>query len=133
MTSGLLHPALTAARILRLARFAIRFTRCINMAQELTNLEQLLDRIEKSAEEKERVSLGEIVRTVGAGKYVIVVVSSVIAVTMPVLELVPFTATAAGAVLTAFGLGLIACDGLLVLFALMLTAAVLGLAVYNLL
>ena len=66
-----------------------------------------------------------------AGKYVIAVVCSVIAAAMPVMELVPFTAPGAGAVLTAFGLALIACDGLFAALASVFTAATLGLVVYH--
>jgi hypothetical protein len=68
-----------------------------------------------------------------AGKYIIAVVCSVIALGMPVMELVPFSATAAGAILTAFGLSLIACDGLFALLAFVFTAGTVGLVVYHLL
>ncbi|HEX3034414.1 MAG TPA: exopolysaccharide biosynthesis protein [Thermodesulfobacteriota bacterium] len=70
--------------------------------------------------------------------YVIAIVCVVIAAAMPVMELVPFSANVAGAALTAFGLSLIAHDGLLALLAFVFTAITFGLitfglVVYNLL
>jgi hypothetical protein len=56
------------------------------------------------------------------GTYVIALVCILVAATMPPLELIPFAATAAGAALTAFGLSLIAHDGVMVLIALGVTA-----------
>ena len=57
-----------------------------------------------------------------AAVYAIAVICLVIAATMPVMELVPFSANAAGIVLTIFGLSLIARDGLLALIAFVMTA-----------
>lgn len=54
-----------------------------------------------------------------------------IAVAMPPMELVPFTATGAGAALTAFGLSLIAHDGLVALLAFAFTATTLALVMYR--
>lgn len=71
--------------------------------------------------------------TQGAGIYAIAVGCIVIAAAMPAMELVPFSANGAGAALTAFGLSLLADDGLLALLAFVFTAATLGLAVYHLL
>lgn len=71
--------------------------------------------------------------TRGAGIQVIAVVCMAIAAAMPPMEFVPFTASGAGAALTAFGLSLIADDGLLALLALILTATVIGLVAYYLL
>jgi hypothetical protein len=55
-----------------------------------------------------------------------------VAATMPPLELVPFAATSAGAVLAMFGMALLADDGLLVLLGLALFAATVAFAVSNL-
>jgi hypothetical protein len=68
--------------------------------------------------------------TAGRGVAMICVV---VAATMPPLELVPFAATSAGAVLAMFGLALTANDGLLVVIALVLFAVTIVLAVMNLL
>lgn len=71
--------------------------------------------------------------TEGAGAYLIAVVSVMIAVTMPPLELLPFAATLAGAALATFGLSLIAHDGVVGLMALAFTAFAVGLAATHLL
>lgn len=67
------------------------------------------------------------------GIQAIAVLCIVIAATMPPLEIMPFAATTAGAALTAFGLSLIAHDGLLGLVAVALTVGVAALVVYSLL
>ncbi len=59
------------------------------------------------------------------GIYVIAAACICIAVLMPVMEMVPFSANLAGAALTAFGLSLTAHDGLLALIAHFITAAIL--------
>lgn len=69
----------------------------------------------------------------GAGTYLIAVVCVIIALAMPVMEVVPFSANGAGAALTAFGLSLIARDGLLSLIALIFAFGTLGVVIYNLL
>lgn len=69
----------------------------------------------------------------GGGIYVIAVICAVIAAGIPVMELVPFSATSAGAALTAFGLSLIARDGFLALTAFLFTVATLGAVAHALL
>jgi hypothetical protein len=54
---------------------------------------------------------------------VIATVSLLISLAMPVMEVIPFSASGAGAALTAFGLALIARDGLMALLALIFTVA----------
>lgn len=71
------------------------------------------------------------VLTGGPARYVIAVICIVIGLGMPFMEIIPFSASAAGATLAAFGLSLIACDGLLASFAFFLTAFVFGLVAYN--
>jgi hypothetical protein len=61
------------------------------------------------------------VLTRGVGTYVIAVICILIALTMPPLEILPFLATLAGIALTAFGLAVIAEDGLLFIIALLVT------------
>jgi len=65
----------------------------------------------------------------GPGKYLIVLVCVVVAAAMPPMELVPFSANGAGAALTAFGLALIARDGLVALLALLVAGATFWLVV----
>lgn len=69
----------------------------------------------------------------GAAIYLIAMACIVIAVFMPIMELVPFSAHLAGVALTAFGLALIARDGLLALLALLITATTFGTLLYQLL
>src|SRR6056297_2414831 len=56
--------------------------------------------------------------------YIIAFMCLMIASVMPIMELVPFSANAAGAALTVFGLALIARDGLLLVIALLLTGSI---------
>jgi len=67
------------------------------------------------------------------GAYVIAFFCLQIALIMPFMEVVPFSANAAGLVLTAFGLALIACDGVFALIAYATMALALGIAAYALL
>lgn len=69
----------------------------------------------------------------GPGVYAIALVCVVIAAATPPMEFVPFTANGAGIALTAFGLALIAKDGLVALVAFLFTAATLGAVLYGLL
>lgn len=61
------------------------------------------------------------VLTRGFGLFPIPIFCILIALSLPVMEFVPFSATSAGLVLTAFGLSLVAQDGLLALMAFLLT------------
>ncbi|MBS3805692.1 MAG: exopolysaccharide biosynthesis protein [Oleiphilaceae bacterium] len=65
--------------------------------------------------------------TRGPGVHVIALVCILIALVMPPMEVVPFTANGAGLALTLFGLSLMAKDGLLALIGLILTAVTFGL------
>ena len=62
---------------------------------------------------------------------VIATVSLLISLAMPVMEVIPFSASGAGAALTAFGLALIARDGLMALLALIFTVTTGGLILYH--
>ncbi len=68
------------------------------------------------------------IATRAAGAYAIAVLSLMIAIMMPPMEVVPFAATTAGAALTAFGLALIARDGVMATIAFLLTGGVIGIA-----
>lgn len=57
----------------------------------------------------------------GSGLYLIAIACVLIALMLPVMELIPFSALSAGAALAAFGIALIARDGLLALIALIIT------------
>ena len=71
--------------------------------------------------------------TRGAATYAVAVACLVIAMTMPAMEVVLFAANVAGAALCAFGLALIARDGLMALIAFAFTATTIGVGMYNLL
>lgn len=77
-----------------------------------------------------RPRLGVLVH--GAGAYAIALVSLAVALLTPAMEVVPFSANAAGLVLTAFGLALIARDGLIALIALIVAGATFATLAYNL-
>jgi hypothetical protein len=70
--------------------------------------------------------------THGVGTYAVAAVCIVIALSMPPMEVVPFTANGAGLALTLFGLALMANDGLLALLAFFSTAVTLGFVFYGL-
>lgn len=63
-----------------------------------------------------------------SGTYLIALVCTAIALALPAMEILPFSATIAGIALTAFGLALVAHDGVLALVALMVTTSVVLLA-----
>ncbi|MBU5636853.1 exopolysaccharide biosynthesis protein [Geomonas sp. Red69] len=67
----------------------------------------------------------------GGSIYLISFACAAIAVVMPVMELVPFSAHGAGLALTAFGLALISRDGLLALIAFAVTAVSFALVIYQ--
>jgi hypothetical protein len=66
----------------------------------------------------------------GPATYAIASIALVIGLAQPFMELVPFSANGAGAVLTAFGLALVARDGLLSLIAMALAAITGGIVAY---
>lgn len=67
----------------------------------------------------------------GVSAYLISLVCAAIAVTMPMMEVVPFSVHGAGVAVTAFGLALISRDGLLALIAFIATAAIFGTIAYH--
>lgn len=68
----------------------------------------------------------------GPSAYAMAVVCTVIALLLPFMELVPFSAHAVGLALVAFGLSLIAADGLLALLAFAVTVGTCALALVHL-
>lgn len=61
----------------------------------------------------------------------IAVVTLMVSLAMPVMEVIPFSASGAGGALTAFGLALIARDGLMALLALVVTVGTGALILYH--
>lgn len=70
--------------------------------------------------------------TNGAGIYLIALISVVIALMMPPMEIVPFSAIGAGLALTLLGLALLAHDGVVALLAVIVTTFTLWLVFSNL-
>lgn len=68
--------------------------------------------------------------TAGAARYAIASVCLVIALAMPPMELMPFTATTAGIALSCFGLALTLDDGLMVVVAFAFIAITAAIAIY---
>ncbi len=96
------------------------------------NLERTLDRLERPAQIIDRFFHPRLSFLVsGAGSYLIGFSAMVVALIMPLLEFIPFSATLAGAALTAFGLSLIARDGYLAIFSLAATATMVALVAYQ--
>ncbi|MFW5815314.1 MAG: exopolysaccharide biosynthesis protein [Wenzhouxiangella sp.] len=95
-------------------------------------LEKTLDRLEGPARFIDRFFHPRLSFLVmGAGSHLIGSSALLVALIMPMLEFIPFSATLAGAALTAFGLSLIARDGYLAIFSLATTAAVIALVIYQ--
>lgn len=69
----------------------------------------------------------------GKGQYLVALVCIVIALAMPLMEVIPFSANFAGLALAAFGLALIARDGALALVALAVVGLLFGFMVFQLL
>lgn len=77
-----------------------------------------LDWVEKPARYLDRYTRPRLVwLTRGAGQYLMALVCMSVALAMPAMEVVPFSANGGGLALMAFGLAMIARDGLLALFA----------------
>ncbi|MFW6021268.1 MAG: exopolysaccharide biosynthesis protein [Guyparkeria sp.] len=68
----------------------------------------------------------------GGARYGVAILAMLVALMMPVMEFIPFSANAAGLTLTVFGLALIARDGLLALIAFALTGMSIGMIVWAL-
>lgn len=98
------------------------------------------DKVERSLEWVRRPARGvdRILRprmqmlVTGVGAQAVALICVLIAASMPPMELVPLTANGAGLALIAFGLGLIARDGLLSLLAFVVTVATFGATIYGL-
>ncbi|WP_221930344.1 exopolysaccharide biosynthesis protein [Gracilimonas mengyeensis] len=67
------------------------------------------------------------------GQMVIAVICSLIALCLPFMEVIPFSANVAGLAFTFFGLSLITHDGLLALLALIAALGTFGIVVFGLL
>ncbi|MGM0417435.1 MAG: exopolysaccharide biosynthesis protein [Thermodesulfobacteriota bacterium] len=68
----------------------------------------------------------------GISKYIIASICFITGLCIPVMEIVPFSASGAGAVITLYGLSLVAYDGFIALTAYILTGFILAIALCNL-
>ncbi|MEX0721601.1 MAG: exopolysaccharide biosynthesis protein [Balneolaceae bacterium] len=105
----------------------------LNRSIEHEKLAKALDWIKRPAKYFDRISHKRLeIFTNGNGTYIIAVTCVLIALVMPFMEVIPFSANGAGAALTAFGLALISKDGFIALIALLITATTFGVVIYNL-
>lgn len=106
----------------------------LDRSVEHGKLEKALGWLAKPARAIDRVLKPRLTFLVhNGGAYGVAAVCVVIGLCMPFMELVPFSASAAGLALLALGLALVVHDGLLVLLALTLFAATFALVVVNML
>jgi hypothetical protein len=97
-----------------------------------STLRKVLDRLQRPARFLDRLFQPRLMLlSTGPGVYLIAVACLLIALIMPFLEAIPFSANGAAAALIAFGLSLIVRDGALALFALLVTGMVFGLVIYQ--
>lgn len=105
----------------------------LNRSVPEEKLEKALEWMRKPAGWIDRILRPRLTALVqGAGVYVIATVSLLIALALPPMELVPFSANGGGLALTALGLALIAHDGLMALVALIVMAGTLTLVLMSL-
>jgi hypothetical protein len=96
--------------------------RLANRSMEQQKLDKGLDWLEKPARFLDRWTRPRLVFLVrGPGQYVMAVLCLLVAAAMPLMEIIPFSANGGGLALAAFGLAIIARDGLLALFAALTT------------
>lgn len=98
--------------------------------QKLAKASQWLRRPARFIDRLVKQRLGILVD--GPGSWPIALVCLVLAVTLPLLEPVPFAASSAGVALSCFGLAMIAHDGVLALLAYSVTIGAGGLVAYSL-
>ncbi|MFL1467868.1 exopolysaccharide biosynthesis protein [Marinobacter sp. HN1S83] len=92
-----------------------------------------VDWLQKPARFLDRVTKPRLTCLVnGPGFYVMAVICIAVALAMPAMELVPFSANGGGAALTAFGLAIVARDGLVALIATTITGLTLWFIASNL-
>jgi hypothetical protein len=85
------------------------------------NLLRLMEPVARVVDRFFRPRLTMLTRQTGV--YLVAIMCILIAITMPPMEIMPFAATAAGAAIVAFGLSLMAHDGVMTLVAIIFTAA----------
>lgn len=95
-------------------------------------MQKMLDWSRKPARFVDRYTHSRLTRLVeGAGQTLVALVCITIALAMPLMEFVPFSANFAGLALSSFGLALIARDGALALVALAVVGLLIGFVVFQ--
>lgn len=133
-------PTLMAAVVLLTAGQMLIGRRSVWLPQFLRNRSVSRDKVDKALGWLRRPARGidRLLRprlsffTRGIGRGLIALTCVAIAAAMPPMEFVPFSANGAGLALTAFGLALIAHDGLLALLSFVVTAVTIALVFFNL-
>lgn len=99
-----------------------------------TKMQKMLDWSRKPARFVDRYTHPRLSRLVeGKGQYVVALVCIAIALAMPLMEFVPFSANFAGLALSSFGLALISRDGALAMVALVVVGLLISFVGYQLL
>jgi len=106
----------------------------LNRSVTRERLNRVLDRLEKPARFVDKLFHARLEKiTRREGVFVIGIACVIIALILPLLEFIPFSANLAGIALTMFGLALIARDGYLALFALASTAGAIWIVIATIL
>jgi len=96
-------------------------------------MQKVLDWSRKPARFVDRYTHPRMTRLVeGKGQYLVALVCIAIALAMPLMEIVPFSANFAGLALSSFGLALISRDGALAMVALTVVGLLIAFLVYQL-
>lgn len=104
----------------------------LNRAISCDRLLKAISKIKPAAKKVDSVLRPRLTALVTNGaSYVIAALCVLIGLCMPIMEMVPFSASAAGLALAAFGLSLVVQDGLLVIFAIAWVVATFVLVVVN--
>ncbi|MFN2288921.1 MAG: exopolysaccharide biosynthesis protein [Chromatocurvus sp.] len=100
---------------------------------EARTLNKAVDRLRRPARFVDRLLKPRLdLLIAGRARYAVAVACLVIAMLMPPMEFIPFSANIAGAALSLFGLALVGRDGLLALLAFALTLGGVGVLIYGL-
>lgn len=106
----------------------------LKRSAEKEKINKGMDWLEKPAKFIDKWSKPRVtVLTKGTGHFVIAGVCFLIALAMPVMEVIPFSANVAGAAFTFFGLSLITHDGILASLALAFALGTFGIVIYGIL
>lgn len=106
----------------------------LNRSAEKEKIEKGINWLQKPAKFIDKWSKPRLtVFTQGTGHYVIAAVCFLIALAMPVMEIIPFSANLAGIAFTLFGLSLITRDGILAILALIFALGTFGIVVFGIL